>query len=94
MYVHSGSANLTRSNISNCSATDSGGGLYSAGGRTAMSDGTLISGCFAKEEGSSIFLLAGEVAYALPAPAGRWLPKKRAMPGVPEGVRLLLVLRI
>ena len=28
-------------------------------------------------QGSSIFLLAGEVSYALPAPAGRWLPNAR-----------------
>ena len=77
MYVESGSASLARSTISNCMATESGGGLYSQGGRTTLSDGTLISGCFAKEEGSSIFLLAGEVAYALPAPAGRWLPNAR-----------------
>ena len=44
VYVRSGSASLARSTISNCIATESGGGLYSAGGRTSLSDGTLISG--------------------------------------------------
>ena len=50
--------------------------MYSAGGRTSLSDGTLISGCLA-QEGRSVFLLAGEVSYTLPAPAGRWLPNAR-----------------
>ena len=76
MYVHSGSASLARSTISSCIATESGGGLYSAGGRTTLSDGTLISGCLA-QEGRSVFLLAGEVSYTLPVPAGRWLPNAR-----------------
>ena len=69
VYVQSGSASLARSNISNCIATESGGGLFFAGGRTTLSDGTLVSGCSAPK-GSSVFLLAGEVSYALPAPAG------------------------
>ena len=77
MYVGSGSASLVRSTISSCIAFESGGGLYSAGGRTSLSDGTLISGCSAEGQGNSIFLLAGEVSYALPAPAGRWLPNAR-----------------
>ena len=77
MYVGSGSASLARSNISNCTAAESGGGLYSHGGRTSLSDGTLISGCSAEGPGSSVFLLAGEVSYTLPAPAGRWLPNAR-----------------
>ena len=78
MYVETGSASLARSNISNCISTESGGGLYSAGGRTSLSNGTLISGCSAPEgQGSSIFLLAGEVSYTLPTPAGRWLPNAR-----------------
>ena len=70
--MQSGSASLARSNISNCIATESGGGLFFAGGRTTLSDGTLVSGCSAPK-GSSVFLLAGEVSYALPGPAGRWL---------------------
>ena len=77
MYVASGSASLARSTISNCIATESGGGLYSAGGRTSLSDGALIRGCSAEVQGSSIFLLAGEVSYTLPAPAGFWLPNAR-----------------
>ena len=77
VYVGSGSAaSLARSTISSCIATKHGGGLYSAGGRTTLSDGTLISGCLA-QEGRSVFLLAGEVSYTLPAPAGRWLPNAR-----------------
>ena len=77
VYVSSGSASLARSTVSNCSASESGGGLYSAGGSAALSEGTLISGCSAEGEGNSIFLFAGEVSYALPAPAGRWLPNAR-----------------
>ena len=77
MHVESGSASLARSTISNCIATESGGGLYSAGGRTSLSDGTLIRGCSAEGQGNSVFLLAGEVSYTLPAPAGRWLPNAR-----------------
>jgi len=43
-----------------------------------MSNGTLISKCSAPDDqGSSIFLLAGEVTYTLPAPLGRWLPTAR-----------------
>ena len=76
VYVASGSASLARSNVSDCSASQSGGGLYSAGGRTSLSDGSLISSCSAPK-GRSIFLLAGEISYALPAPAGRWLPNAR-----------------
>ena len=76
MYVFLGTARLARSSISNCIATESGGGLYSAGGSTSLSDGTLISSCLARE-GRSVFLLAGEVSYAFPAPAGRWLPNGR-----------------
>ena len=47
MYVEGGEVSLNNSKISGCNATESGGGLYSAGGRTSLSDGTLISGCFA-----------------------------------------------
>ena len=77
LYSEGGSTSLSDGTlISGCSAL-SGGGLYSAGGRTTLSDGTLISGCSAEGQGNSIFLLAGEVSYALPAPAGRWLPNAR-----------------
>lgn len=78
MYVQSGTARLARSNIFNCIANVSGGGLFSEDGQTILSDGTLISGCTAPDgEGRSLFLLAGEVAYALPASPGRWLPNAR-----------------
>ena len=76
VYTMADGLSLSRSSISNCVATSSGGGLYSASGRTTLSDGTLISGCLA-QEGRSVFLLAGEVSYTLPAPAGRWLPNAR-----------------
>ena len=66
MYVQSGTARLARSNIFDCIANVSGGGLFSADGQTILSDGTLISGCTAPDgEGRSLFLLAGDVAYAL-----------------------------
>ena len=93
VYMVSGTASLARSNISNCIATESGGGLYSAGGRTSLSDGTLISGCSAEGQGNSIFLLAGEVSYTLPAPAGRWPPGARcaayATAGAPPCTELI-----
>ena len=73
VYVDSGTANIARSFVCDCSASEYGGGIFSASGRTTLSDGTLVSGCRASE-GCSLFLLAGEVSYALPAPAGRWLP--------------------
>ena len=76
VYMLSGTASLTMSNITNCNASESGGGLYSAGGRTTLSNGSLISGCSAPE-GRSLFLQRGDVAYTLPAPAGRWLPNAR-----------------
>ena len=82
MYVEGSEVSLQRSElslinseISNCIATEYGGGLYSAGGRTRLSKGTLISKCSAPEgQGSSIFLLGGGVSYTLAAPAGHWLP--------------------
>ena len=61
VFVASGSASLLRTTISNCTASESGGGLYSGGGRTTLSNSTLISGCSAPE-GSSLFLNAGEVS--------------------------------
>ena len=78
VYVQSGTVSLTRSTISDCTASVSGGGLHSVGGRTTLSDGTLISGCSAPEgRGCSVFPSAGEVSYTLPAPPGRWLPNAR-----------------
>ena len=74
MYVENGEVSLSTTKILECNATESGGGLFSAGGRTSLRNGTLISGCSAEEEGRSIFLLGGEVTYTLPAPLGRWLP--------------------
>ena len=74
VYVENGEVSLSTTKILECNATESGGGLFSAGGRTSLRNGTLISGCSAEEEGRSIFLLGGEVTYTLPAPLGRWLP--------------------
>ena len=77
LYSAGGSTSLSDGTlISGCSAL-SGGGLYSAGGSTSLSDGALIRGCSAEGQGNSVFLLAGEVSYTLPAPAGRWLPNAR-----------------
>jgi len=73
MYVRSGSAKIFDSSISGCNATEQGGGIFSAGGRTTLSNRSYISNCSAPK-GKSIYVLAGEVVYVLPAPAGHWLP--------------------
>ena len=78
MFVESVTTSVLRTTITDCHASIYGGGLYSTGGRTTLSNGTLISGCSAPEgRGSSLFLIASEVSYTLPAPAGRWLPNAR-----------------
>jgi len=75
VYTMADGLSLSRSSISNCVATSSGGGLYSASGRTTLSNGTLVHGCAAPE--GRALNLKGEVSYALPAPTGRWLPNGR-----------------
>ena len=50
-----------------------GGLMYSAGGRTSLSNGSILRNGTAPA-GRTVFLAAGEVVYMLPAPAGRWLP--------------------
>ena len=79
VYVEAGTARIASSIIFNCSASRSGGGLYSAGGRTTLTDRTLIHGCaaYGVYNSGSIHLVAGEVEYVLPAPAGRWLQAAR-----------------
>ena len=64
VYTMADGLSLSRSSISNCVATSSGGGLYSASGRTTLSNGTLVHGCAAPE--GRALNLKGEVSYALP----------------------------
>ena len=56
-------------------ATQRGGAFHVIGGTLVLSSGSLLRRNAVSDggQGSSIFFVAGEVAYALPAPGGRWV---------------------
>ena len=75
LYVVGGVAGLFDCLLTGNSAVSAGGAIYSAGGSTVLAEGTRITGNQAPQ-GASIFRATtglGNLAYATPAPAGRWI---------------------
>lgn len=84
LQVLGGSVDVRRSRLEENHASDSGGAVYLHGGTLNLAERTLLVGNRAPF-GRSVYIDAGSVAYALPAPLGRWIyapGSQRAVIGV------------
>ena len=84
LQVLGGSVDVRRSRLEENHASDSGGAVYLHGGTLYLAERTLLVGNRAPF-GRSVYIDAGSVAYALPAPLGRWIyapGSQRAVIGV------------
>ena len=73
LYVSGGEALLTDTILEENTADSVGGGIRVVGGAVVLGDRTMLRRNVAGGSLSSIAFAAGNVAFALPAPAGRWV---------------------
>ena len=68
-FYSDGSLTLANTSVGSCPA-DYGGAAFITSGELVMQDGTALDG----NAGSTMEIYGGTAMYALPTPAGRWLP--------------------